>query len=160
MLMLEGTNKAPLCCQHIPALDGTRGVAILMVIVFHLFHMMPHLAAKAPHSVVVASRLGQMGVDLFFVLSGFLITGILYDTKRDDHYLRNFYARRTLRIFRCIMPFSSPPRSCPCYGQKSQTSSPLTPGCGSTQRTSRPPYRTTKWHFHISGRYPSRSNST
>ena len=97
--MLERTNKVPLCCQHIPALDGIRGVAILMVIVFHLFLMLPHLAAKAPYSLVVASRLGQMGVDLFFVLSGFLITGILYDTKRDEHYLRNFYARRTLRIF-------------------------------------------------------------
>ncbi len=65
-----------------PALDGIRAIAFLMVFCQH-YLMLPW---------------GWSGVDLFFVLSGFLITGILFDTRNDRHRVRNFYVRRTLRI--------------------------------------------------------------
>jgi peptidoglycan/LPS O-acetylase OafA/YrhL len=74
-----------------------RGVAILLVILFH--HTL--MAQQTPFDRVYVglARLGWSGVDLFFVLSGFLITGLLYDSKGGAHYFRNFYIRRTLRIF-------------------------------------------------------------
>jgi peptidoglycan/LPS O-acetylase OafA/YrhL len=70
-----------------PALDGIRAIAVLMVFEYH------YLPAAA------SLNWGWAGVDLFFVLSGFLITGILYDTRNRAHRFRVFYARRTLRIF-------------------------------------------------------------
>jgi peptidoglycan/LPS O-acetylase OafA/YrhL len=95
----EPKTSTPRLPSHIPALDGIRGIAILMVM---FFHFVPAPSAQAD----VVSRMlyrichfGFFGVDLFFVLSGFLITGILWDAKQDQHYFRNFYMRRTLRIF-------------------------------------------------------------
>src|SRR6476620_6207780 len=87
---------------HLPALDGLRGIAILLVMLLHFAPYAPGLQSPT----VLLDRLylglagiGWMGVDLFFVLSGYLITGILYDTKGSKHYFRQFYARRFLRIF-------------------------------------------------------------
>lgn len=71
-----------------PALDGLRAFAVLLVFFEH-YGLVQHPALNW----------GWIGVDLFFVLSGFLITGILYDTRNTGHRFRNFYARRTLRIF-------------------------------------------------------------
>jgi peptidoglycan/LPS O-acetylase OafA/YrhL len=86
---------------HLPALDGIRGVAILLVVWYHSLLGVP--AASEPGPVDLAyQRLrtaGWTGVDLFFVLSGFLITGILIDAKGRARYFRTFYIRRTLRIF-------------------------------------------------------------
>lgn len=83
---------------HIPALDGVRGLAVLMVMVCHFTStgLPDTFAGKFVHRITMA---GWSGVDLFFVLSGFLITGILYDAKEEPHYFRGFYARRILRIF-------------------------------------------------------------
>jgi peptidoglycan/LPS O-acetylase OafA/YrhL len=83
---------------HMPALDGLRGLAVLMVLVFHFVgNTMPTNVAES--AVVGLTNYGAYGVELFFVLSGFLITGILYDSHNKPHYFRNFYMRRLLRIF-------------------------------------------------------------
>jgi peptidoglycan/LPS O-acetylase OafA/YrhL len=75
-----------------------RGVAILSVLLFHfLTPTNPQGAVENGLTWLVAY--GALGVDLFFILSGFLITGILYDSRADSSYFRNFYMRRVLRIF-------------------------------------------------------------
>jgi peptidoglycan/LPS O-acetylase OafA/YrhL len=83
---------------HLLALDGVRGLAILMVIGCHVFES--DYESKGFVYRVLGDWLhyGNTGVDLFFVLSGFLITGILFDSLNDDGYFRKFYARRALRI--------------------------------------------------------------
>lgn len=82
---------------HTPALDGIRGIAIILV----LFHHFTIFDPITPAGAWMASLalLGWAGVDVFFVLSGFLITGILIDARGSDRYFTSFYARRTIRIF-------------------------------------------------------------
>jgi peptidoglycan/LPS O-acetylase OafA/YrhL len=84
---------------RIAGLDGLRGLAILGVLVLHYEARQeaPWHALRYVWGLMVGS--GWAGVDIFFVLSGFLITGILLDTKSHPRYFRLFYARRTLRIF-------------------------------------------------------------
>ena len=86
---------------HLPALDGLRGVAILAVLCFHLTDILGVSASSSwiDRGVHKVFAQGWMGVDLFFVLSGLLITGVLLDAEGTSHYFRNFYMRRVLRIF-------------------------------------------------------------
>jgi peptidoglycan/LPS O-acetylase OafA/YrhL len=79
--------------QHIAALDGLRGIAIVLVLL-HQFDPSP--AATIAELLL---GVGWIGVQLFFVLSGFLITGILLDTRASPVYYRSFFVRRVLRIF-------------------------------------------------------------
>jgi len=84
--------------RHIPALDGVRGLAVLVVFLCHYGG-----GAQSPnryvHAVGELTKFGWCGVTLFFVLSGFLITGILWQGRHHAHWWKNFYVRRCLRIF-------------------------------------------------------------
>jgi peptidoglycan/LPS O-acetylase OafA/YrhL len=79
--------------HYIPELQGLRGLAVLAVV---LYHCHPRLQGTW---LYYPSLWGWAGVNLFFVLSGFLITSILLEARDKPHYFRNFYARRALRIW-------------------------------------------------------------
>ena len=82
--------------RHIPALDGLRGLAALMVVVFHTTYL--DRAGVFDDLVFRGSRGLQTGVDIFFVLSGFLITAILIHSRGQEGCFRSFYVKRALRI--------------------------------------------------------------
>lgn len=91
--------------SRIPELDGLRGIAILLVILLHYFHQtfpgVEHPSTLLEHVYVwfrMGAAMGWTGVDLFFVLSGFLIGGILVDVKDSPSYYKTFYRRRFYRI--------------------------------------------------------------
>jgi peptidoglycan/LPS O-acetylase OafA/YrhL len=84
--------------RHIPALDGLRGIAILLVLL-HNAHYFPGGAHGLLWAAGLVSNAGWIGVPLFFVLSGFLITRQLLDSQGSSNYYRVFFARRVLRIF-------------------------------------------------------------
>jgi len=91
-------NQAQIETGHVAALDGVRGIAVLYVFVLHFGG-----GAQSPNWLVRTAgetiKMGWSGVTLFFVLSGFLITGILWKSRGTTHWWRNFYTRRCLRIF-------------------------------------------------------------
>jgi peptidoglycan/LPS O-acetylase OafA/YrhL len=85
---------------RIPSVDGLRGIAILLVLLLHFtIYGVDKPVGGVAALIYRTLQIGWIGVDLFFVLSGFLITGILYRTKGRQQYFSRFYLRRTLRIF-------------------------------------------------------------
>ncbi len=86
--------------KRVPELDGVRGLAILLVVLYHYVAVPIPANASAGYLFVrqVFSK-GWSGVDLFFVLSGFLIAGILIDHRAAANYYAVFYIRRVSRIF-------------------------------------------------------------
>ena len=97
-LPIEPVQVNPVSSKRIPELDGIRGIAALMVVFYHFGSISP-----APQNVLlrawnVTVGLGWTAVDLFFVLSGCLITGILLDTRDSPRFFRSFYGRRMVRI--------------------------------------------------------------
>jgi peptidoglycan/LPS O-acetylase OafA/YrhL len=81
----------------VPELDGIRGAAVLLVLVFHWFLSEGGLVFL-PQPIYNVLLMGWSGVDLFFVLSGFLITSILIKERDADNYFKIFYVRRFCRI--------------------------------------------------------------
>lgn len=84
--------------RHVPALDGVRGLAILMVMA-HNFNLLEDTQGACAKATELVLNFGWVGVQLFFVLSGFLITNILLTTKHSGNYFRSFFGRRAVRIF-------------------------------------------------------------
>jgi len=94
----NGRRFAPIDFRtRFPALDGIRAMAVLMVFLNH-FGGGSH-GGRVLQFLNDARGRGWIGVDVFFVLSGFLITGIVYDTRSDSKYFQRFFARRAVRIF-------------------------------------------------------------
>ena len=99
-------NTLPQPEGRIPELDGLRGIAISLVLVFHC--LTTAIAGRWPNPLAFvkhATQLGWTGVDLFFVLSGFLIGGILLNARASANYFQVFYFRRFCRIFPAYFVF-------------------------------------------------------
>lgn len=96
----EAAGETPLVRTHMPELDSVRGVAVLMVMFYHAFYwgMNLSLFPTVEGRLLQLAWVGRLGVNLFFVLSGFLITGLLLNARSRPDYYRKFYIRRALRI--------------------------------------------------------------
>ncbi|GAO01357.1 acyltransferase [Anaeromyxobacter sp. PSR-1] len=86
--------------RRLPDLDAVRGFAALSVLFYHLFAWGTRPAQSTGPARMLASlfRWGWLGVDVFFVLSGFLITGLLLEARQRPDYYSDFYAKRAFRI--------------------------------------------------------------
>jgi peptidoglycan/LPS O-acetylase OafA/YrhL len=101
---LKEASVSRISAPRVPELDGLRGLAISLVIICHYIAASNHASLWSPlRHLLSALNVGWSGVDLFFVLSGFLIGGILLDARASPNYFRAFYMRRVFRI----LPFYS-----------------------------------------------------
>ena len=97
----EPVMVVSLLAAHMPGIDVLRGCAVLMVVVFHgMAYQAPRVewGSRILNALYGVTAWGWLGVNLFFVISGFLITGILDDTALRPDYYKRFYVRRALRI--------------------------------------------------------------
>ena len=94
----RGSERQLRAVREIPELNGLRAVAILLVMFYHFRETSPEPFGHFSF-VYWTFAYGWIGVDLFFVLSGFLITTILLNTRESPKYFQTFYCRRALRIF-------------------------------------------------------------
>ncbi len=94
------SSTCPHPLRHIRELDGVRGLAALMVFFHHVCYtsIQPGSWGRSVRLLRTISTRGDTGVDLFFVLSGFLITSLLIDARKRPSYYRDFYWKRVLRI--------------------------------------------------------------
>src|ERR1041384_6597475 len=105
---LDVPDKISAEAARIPSIDGLRALAILLVMVHHYTPWILHGDDRPSLFVREATQWFGSGVDLFFVLSGFLITGILVDSKGSRNYFSRFYWRRSIRIFPAYYAFLVP----------------------------------------------------
>lgn len=97
----QSVTKSALHFTHIPELDGIRGIAALMVVFHHLCFTAYNFSAwhsGLVRKLAVIGSYGDSGVDVFFVLSGFLITSLLIRDRESPRYYQDFYWKRALRI--------------------------------------------------------------
>ena len=92
--------REPLLRREMPELDTIRGLAILGVLLYHGLYWQVDLShfPRILRMLLTSMWVGRLGVNLFFVLSGFLITGILMESRGGNSYYKRFYVRRALRI--------------------------------------------------------------
>ena len=96
---MQASKYSPLLRPRMRELDTLRGIASLSVVLFHCFRLPdPSVCGPAQRLFIKVASAGQFGVNLFFVLSGFLITGLLLDSRNRPDYYKRFYIRRALRI--------------------------------------------------------------
>ena len=95
--VLKPIAESGIAPRRVPSLDGLRGCAILLVLLYHTIFS-TYTASKVMRVIYKMGSLSWSGVDLFFVLSGFLIGGILLDTRDSPRFFKTFYARRAYRI--------------------------------------------------------------